>query len=316
MITTIYTHPDCLKHEMGAMHPESPARLTAIANALKNASYADKLLWVKTPPASKAHISRVHDPKYIDLLFTLAPQKGYVALDPDTTMNPFTLSAALHAAGALIAAVDSAFTKKNQRAFCLVRPPGHHAEPHTAMGFCFFNNVAIGAAHALEQYHCKRVAIIDFDVHQGNGTEVMFRNEPKVYFWSSFQHPFYPGSDLSNVPAHFHLCPLAAGSGSKELREKIDQVLIPTLSAFEPEIIFMSAGFDAHKLDPLADLNWATEDYAYLTEKVCEIADKFSQGRVISTLEGGYHLAAIAGSAVAHVGALTIKRGSSGRSLS
>jgi acetoin utilization deacetylase AcuC-like enzyme len=234
----------------------------------------------------------------------MAPTQGYNALDPDTIMNPFTLPAALHAAGAIIAAVDDTFAQRTQKSFCLVRPPGHHAEPDVAMGFCFFNNVAIGVKHAMAKYNCQRIAIIDFDVHHGNGTHTTFMNEPRVFFWSSFQHPFYPGVSLTNVSPNIHLCPLNAGTNSAQYRGIITKELLPALEEFKPEIIFISAGFDAHQSDPLANIQLTTEDYAFITHVLCKVADKTAQGRIISTLEGGYNLPALGASAAAHVGAM------------
>ncbi|MGE3318218.1 MAG: histone deacetylase family protein [Candidatus Berkiella sp.] len=310
MPVTILTHPDCLKHEMGAGHPESPARLEAIAGTLKQAPWAKELDWQEAPRATKEQLQRVHPIHYIESIFAVSPKEGYVHLDPDTAMNPYTLSAALHAAGAQIAAVDLAFSKTNDRTskqFCLVRPPGHHAEPDTAMGFCFFNNVAVGAAHALAKYGCKRIAIIDFDVHHGNGTETMFTNEPRVCFWSSFQHPFYPGASLEGKPKHIHLRPLRADTTGEEFRQRVDSELVPILDSFQPECLFISAGFDAHRLDPLANLSLEASDYAYITKAVCNIATKYAAGRVISTLEGGYHLRALPESVAAHVGAMLEK---------
>lgn len=304
MRITIFTHPDCLKHEMGSFHPECPARLQAITKALQQSAFADQLVWQEAPLATKAQLTAVHHADYVDTIFALAPQEGFVPLDPDTGMNPFTLPAALRAAGALIAAVDAVFTQKCKRVFCLVRPPGHHAEPNKAMGFCFFNNVAVGVAHALKTYHCQRVAIVDFDVHHGNGTETMFLAEPKVCFWSSFQHPFYPGTQLTGKPAHIHLCPLALGAGSHQFRQLVETQLVPILENFKPQCIFISAGFDAHRADPLANIQLNAADYTFITQAIVNIADKYANGKVISTLEGGYHLQALSESVVAHLEAL------------
>lgn len=301
MPVTIFTHPDCLKHEMGFGHPESPQRLQAIIAALKSAPFADQLVWKTPPQATKEALIRVHDPAYVDSIFSHAPKSGYLRLDPDTAMNPYTLSAALYAAGACVAAVDEVFQDHAKHVFCCVRPPGHHAEPNSAMGFCFFNNIAVGIAQALEKYHCQRVALVDFDVHHGNGSESMFFNQPKVLFWSSFQHPFYPGVSLSHKPSHIHLCPLSAGTKSAVFRGHVNQELIPLLETFKPECIFISAGFDAHQLDPLANINLVAADYAFITQELCRIAEKYSKGRLISSLEGGYHLQALAESVVAHV---------------
>ncbi len=304
---TIFTHADCLKHEMGYGHPESPARLEVIMRALQQAPWTKQIIWQEAPLATKAQLQRVHDLDYIEGIFDASPDEGYLQLDPDALMNPHTLSAALHAAGAQVAAVDAVFSKSSKRTskvFCLVRPPGHHAEPSAAMGFCFFNNVAVGVMHALSQHNCQRVAIIDFDVHHGNGTEAMFLNEPRVCFWSSFQHPFYPGTSLQGNPPNIHLCPLEAGTNGQVFRQKVDNELIPLLEAFKPECIFISAGFDAHFLDPLANLSFSADDYAYVTQEICKIASKYADGKVISTLEGGYHLQALPESVVAHLSAM------------
>lgn len=302
---TIYTHADCLKHEMGYGHPESPARLEVIIRALQQAPWADEIVWQDAPLATKAQLQRVHHPDYIESIFAASPKEGYLQLDPDALMNPYTLLAALRAAGAQIAAVDEVFNKRtSNKAFCLVRPPGHHAEPSAAMGFCFFNNIGVGVMHALSQYDCKRVAIIDFDVHHGNGTEAIFLNEPRVCFWSSFQHPFYPGASLQAKPSNIHLCPLEAGTNGQAFRQKVDNELVPILEAFKPECIFISAGFDAHYLDPLANLSLDAHDYAYVTQAICKIASKYADGKVISTLEGGYHLQALPESVVAHLFAM------------
>ncbi|MBI2791755.1 MAG: histone deacetylase family protein [Gammaproteobacteria bacterium] len=300
MPLSIFTHEDCLKHEMGPYHPESPARLESVLLALKNAEWSDQLQWHSSPKATKEQLERVHSKKYIDSIFSLAPSQGYVQLDPDTMMNANTLPAALHAAGAVVAAVDEVLSGRIMRAFCAVRPPGHHAEPDFAMGFCFFNNIAIGVQHALSVYHLQRIAIVDFDVHHGNGTESMFLKEPKVCFWSSFQHPFYPGTNLTGKPSHIHLCPLSAGTNSHQFRQKVDIQLIPILEEFKPECIFVSAGFDAHFNDPLANVKLTSQDYGYIMKRVCDIANKCSKGRVISTLEGGYHLAALSESVILH----------------
>ncbi len=304
MSIIIYSHPDCVKHEMGAYHPESPERLKAIYSALKQQPWASHIEWQESPQATKEQLKRVHDADYVDELFNVAPKKGYLPLDPDTMMNAYSLSAALHAAGALTASVDAVFEGKAKRVFCAVRPPGHHAEPAKAMGFCFFNNIAVGVRHAIAAYDCQRVAIVDFDVHHGNGTESMFSHETKVCFWSSFQHPFYPGAQIPSHSSSIHLCPLKAGTSSLAFRQKVDDDLIPLLSAFKPECIFISAGFDAHHLDPLANLNLTTQDYGYITQAVCQVANTYSKGRVISTLEGGYNLSALSESVVEHVNAL------------
>jgi acetoin utilization deacetylase AcuC-like enzyme len=291
---------------MGITHPESPFRLQAITQALQRAPFSPQLHWQEALLATKEQLKRVHGSHYVDEIFAIAPSEGYLQLDPDTLMNPFSLPAALRAAGALVQAVDLVFTDQAKRVFCLVRPPGHHAEPSQAMGFCFFNNIAVGVAHALATYHCKRLAVVDFDVHHGNGTEAMLLHEPKVCFWSSFQHPFYPGTVLTGKPKHIHLCPLAAGTRSDTFRNKVALELVPLLEEWQPECIFISAGFDAHQQDPLANLMLSTDDYAFVTQEVCKVADKYAKGRVISTLEGGYNLQALAASVSAHVEGLLL----------
>lgn len=300
----IYSHPDCLKHEMGPYHPECPARLSSIIQALHEQPWSSQLTWQEAPLASPENLCLVHTRDYVDAIFNMAPKAGYLQLDSDTVMNRFTLSAALHAAGALIAAVDDVFAEKTDKVFCAIRPPGHHAEIAKAMGFCFFNNIAIGAKYALEKYHVKRIAIVDFDVHHGNGTQSAFGHDPRVCFWSSFEHPLFPGVEVPSPYPSVHLCPLPAGTTGKVYRQKIETELIPLLEAFKPECIFISAGFDAHQADPLANLNFRSQDYGYITREMVLIAQKHSKGRIISTLEGGYNLNALSESVVEHVRAM------------
>lgn len=302
MSVLIYTHPDCLLHEMGEEHPESPKRLLWIAKALKEAPFAKSLEWREASLVSLSALLKVHPKEYIETIFSLSPHQGYVRLDPDTVMNPHSLNAARRAAGAVVDAVDAVFTKETPYAFCLVRPPGHHAERDKAMGFCFFNNVAVGAMHAIETYGCKNVAIVDFDVHHGNGTHDIFLNEPRATLWSSFQYPFYPGVSLTNVRPHLVLSPLEAGSTSKDFQKEVKEVLVPLLEETKPECLFISAGFDAHKNDPLANLCLQNEDYAFITKEVVKIAKKYASSRIISVLEGGYHTT-IGEACAAHIGA-------------
>lgn len=305
----VYTHSDCLKHEMRANHPESPKRLAACLKALKSDSISKQLQWIDAPLATKKQLMRVHDKAYVNKYFTIKPpQKSYIKKDNDTLRCPDTLNAALRGAGAQIAAVDDVMKGKTKRAFCLVRPPGHHASSNKASGFCFFNNVAVGAAHALEAHKLKRVAVIDFDVHHGDGTEAIFQNDPRVMFWSSFEHPHYPNNvKLGGKPSHIKLAPMKAGSGSAEFRKIVDTQLIPSLLKFKPECIFISAGFDAHIKDHLAHINLTEEDFAYVTKRICDVAEKVAKGRVISTLEGGYNVQALAASVKSHVKALANK---------
>lgn len=301
MATAWFTHPACLRHEMGPGHPERPARLIAIADAFAAAGLADRLLPREAPAADDASLKRVHDAAYLAAIAAMAPAAGLVALDADTAINPHSLTAARHAAGAVVAAVDGVLAGEFANAFCAVRPPGHHACRDRAMGFCLFNNVAVAAAHALTVHGLGRVAIVDFDVHHGNGTEDIFHDEPRVLLASSFQHPFYPFSGADSGNAHIVPMPLPAGTDGRGFRQAWETVGLPALADFAPELILISAGFDAHRDDPLAGLLLTEEDFAWLTREVLAIAQTCCGGRVVSTLEGGYDLAALGRSAVAHV---------------
>jgi acetoin utilization deacetylase AcuC-like enzyme len=306
MTVAYVTHKDCLLHEMGAGHPESPARLAAIYDQLSADGLLSRLRVVEAPCASREQLDRAHDPAYVERIVRIAPKEGAVRLDPDTAMNPYSLNAALRAAGALVHAVDLVAKAEASAAFCAVRPPGHHAERGRAMGFCLFNNVAVGAAHALGMPAIARVAIVDFDVHHGNGTEDIFRNEPRVLFCSSFQHPFYPGSGAHTRSDHIINMPLPAGTTGIEFREQVDARWLPALDDFRPEFVFISAGFDAHAADPLAQLLFTEEDYSWITEQLVAIAKRHARGRIVSTLEGGYDLPALERSAAAHIAALMV----------
>jgi acetoin utilization deacetylase AcuC-like enzyme len=304
MTIALISHPDCLRHEMGPDHPESPARLHAIQDQLV-ASGLDMVLYHRDAPrASRAELERVHAADYVQSIFDLAPASGTVALDPDTTMNPYTLSAALHAAGAAVLGVDLVMTGEMTAAFCNVRPPGHHAERARAMGFCFFNNVAVGAAHALAEHGLQRVAIVDFDVHHGNGTEDIFRDEPRVLLCSSFQHPFYPHTGADTRSEHIVNVPLPAGTAGQDFRDAIEAHWLPALEAFAPELVMVSAGFDGHFEDDMAQLNLNEADYSWVTRLIKAIADRHADGRVVSMLEGGYALHALGRSVAAHLKAL------------
>ena len=304
MATAIYTHPDCTLHEMGAGHPESPMRLKAILAALESSGLASKLSMREAPEASREHLERVHDAQHVDLIFESAPARGYAYLDPDTSMNAKSLSAALRAAGAVVSATDAVMSGDASNAFCAVRPPGHHATPTRPMGFCIFNNVAIGAMHAIEQHGLERVAVLDFDVHHGNGTEDAFHEDPRVMLCSTFQHPYYPycGADSSNE--HIINVPLPAMTDGRGFREAVERFWMPALDAFSPQLVFVSAGFDAHRDDPLAYLKLDDEDYRWVTEKLMDVAERHAQGRVVSTLEGGYNTEALGRCVVEHVRAL------------
>ena len=304
MSVVLITHPDCALHEMGPHHPESPARLKAVLDALDDAGVTARLREEEAPLATEAQLARVHHEVHIELVHESAPEHDYAYLDPDTSMNPKSLSASLRAAGAVVRATDMVAEGRAERAFCAVRPPGHHATPDRAMGFCVFNNVAVGAAHALARHGLKRIAILDFDVHHGNGTEDMFRDDPRVLFCSTFQHPYYPfcGADSGND--HVINVPLPAATASDGFRAAVERHWLPALERFQPEMVFVSAGFDAHREDPLAQLRLEDEDYAWVTRRIVEVAERHASGRIVSTLEGGYNTASLARSAVRHVRAL------------
>lgn len=302
MTIAIISHQDCLLHDMGLQHPEQPNRVRVIDEALNQSNIDFKKY--EAPLASRVQLLRAHDEKYVNGIFARAPKTGLIPLDPDTWMNPYTLQAALRAAGAVVYAVDLIMSGEVKSAFCNVRPPGHHAEHDRAMGFCFFNNVVIGALYALEQYHLKRVAIVDFDVHHGNGTEDIVQNDQHILYCSTFQSPFYPFSGTENTSNNLINVPLPAGTDGKSFRKKVKEMLLSQIATFKPEMIFFSAGFDAYIGDPLAGLMLVEDDYAWITQEVKKIADEVCQGKIVSVLEGGYNLEGLAACAVAHVGAL------------
>jgi acetoin utilization deacetylase AcuC-like enzyme len=305
MTTGFFTHPDCLLHEMGEWHPECPARLQAIEDQLI-AGRIDTVIErdESAPLAEEAALLRVHTQAHIDFVRNTSPQEGYAAIDPDTSMNPHTWQAALRAAGAALAATDAVIAGRYENAFCSIRPPGHHAEPARAMGFCFFNNLAVAARHALEVHGLERVAIIDFDVHHGNGTEAAFAGDSRVLMCSFFQHPFYPFSGAEHPAPNMVNLPMAARTKGMEVREAIDLMWLPRLHEFKPEMLFISAGFDAHREDDLGNLGLVEDDFAWITEQVRAVAERYAKGRIVSCLEGGYNLSALGRSVVAHLRAL------------
>ena len=300
----LYTHTSCLAHDAGPGHPESPSRLHAVLEALSSDRFS-ALDRIEAPRVSREQLARVHASGLIDEVFTSAPQDGYVRLDPDTAMSAHSLEAAQRAAGAVCAAVDALIDGKCARAFCAVRPPGHHATRDTAMGFCLFNNVAVGAAHALAR-GIERVAIVDFDVHHGNGTQDIFWNDPRVLYASTHQWPLYPGTGRPEETGAGNIVnvPLPRGAAGAEFRAAFNGIILPRLRAFAPQLLLISAGFDAHRLDPLADLNLVADDYAWATRELVAVAHDTADGRVISSLEGGYSLQALRESVAAHVNAL------------
>ncbi len=289
---------------MGPQHPESPSRLQSVLAYLARAGLTAQMQSIEAPLASEDALVAAHSAEYVESVFLSAPRQGYAYLDPDTSMNPHTLEAARRAAGAVVAGVDAVMSGEAANAFCAVRPCGHHATHDRAMGFCIFNNVAVGAMHAINQFGLKRIAILDFDVHHGNGTEDIFRRDQRVLLCSSFQHPYYPGTGADSGSSHIVPTPLESGTGSAAFRRAIEASWFPALEKMQPEFIFVSAGFDAHKDDPLAHLELLEDDYAWITSRICEFAESSCAGRVVSVLEGGYNLAALGRSAAAHVGVL------------
>jgi len=301
MTTAYITHPICRKHEMGAWHPESPARLLAIDERLRQEGLLRALQHLQAPVAGRADLLRVHDIRHVGFVERNAPETGRVDLDPDTAMNPDSLDAALRAAGAGLLAVDQIMAGVIENAFCAVRPPGHHAMRDRVMGFCLFNNIAIAAAYAFEVYGLERIAIVDFDVHHGNGSEDIFRDEPRLLLCSTFQHPLFPYSGADTVSDHIVNVPLPAGIDGVAYRAAFAARVLPALERFQPELILFSAGFDAHRDDPLAGLNLLEDDFAWITAEVMAVAQRHAQRRIVSILEGGYNLNALGRSVAAHI---------------
>jgi acetoin utilization deacetylase AcuC-like enzyme len=302
MTTLLYTHPACLAHDPGPHHPESPARLEAVLAALGGPDFV-RLERREAPAASLDDIARVHPRRFAESLLAAVPTVGHAAIDADTILCPQSGEAALRAAGAVVAAVDAVVAGEADNAFCAVRPPGHHAEPMRPMGFCLFNNIAIGALRAREVHGLKRVAVVDFDVHHGNGTQARFADDASLFYASTHQSPLYPGTGARGETGVGNIVnlPLRPMSGSSEFRLGMTREILPALDAFAPEMVLISAGFDAHRRDPLAQLLLDESDYTWATERLIEIARSHGQGRVVSALEGGYDLAALGASAAAHV---------------
>ncbi len=304
--TLLLTHPDCHEHLVPEGHPERPARLEAIEKLLATKHFAD-LAREEAPKALREHLLLAHAAEHVTHIQSLVPDEGLTQVDPDTWMSPHSMEAALRAAGAAVRAVDAVANMEADNAFCAIRPPGHHAESHRAMGFCLFNNAAIAARYAQEAYDVERVAIVDFDVHHGNGTQEIFWSDADVLYCSTHQMPAYPGSgDASETGEHGNVinCPLPPGAGSAQFREAVRARILPALDAFEPEFLVLSVGFDAHERDPLASLKLREEDYVWITLTLMEAADRMCAGRIVSVLEGGYDLPALASSVAVHVQAL------------
>ena len=301
MQTAYLTHPDCLKHEMDKGHPESPLRIKAIEEELIAEGLMPLLACHEAPEATMEQLMRVHDEAYVESVFASSPKSGLVYLDPDTAMNPHTLKAALHAAGAAVHAVDLVMEKRAENAFCNIRPPGHHAGKGNAAGFCIFNNVAIAAKHAMEVHGLQRVAIADFDVHHGNGTEDIFRDDPRVMLCSTFRHPYYPYAGAKSGSDHMINVPLPAGTSGASFRSAVETFWLPALERFKPDFMLISAGFDAHIEDEMGGFALHDADYGWVTQQIMRIAEKHADRRIVSVLEGGYALSALARSAAQHV---------------
>lgn len=301
MVTAFITHADCTRHDMGPFHPECPQRLSAIEDQLAASGVAQYLVRHDAPLANETQLTRVHPADYVRAIRSAAPRSGTVHLDPDTAMNPHSLQAALRAAGAGALGVDLVMRGECENAFCSVRPPGHHACRTRAMGFCIFNNVAVAVRHALAAHGLERVAIVDFDVHHGNGTEDIFAGDEQVLMVSTFQHPFYPYCGTEHPASNMVNVPLAAYSGSDAFRAAVLETWLPALARFRPQLVLVSAGFDAHDEDDMAMLRLRDADYGWVTAQVKAIADRHAQGRIVSMLEGGYALSALGRSVVQHL---------------
>ena len=301
MQTAYVTHVSCHKHDTGQDHPETAARLHAIEDRLIVTGLRDVLRYLDAPEVTAEQLLRVHTLEHVERVASMIPYEGFERLDPDTVVSPDSLLAAYRAAGAVVAATDVVIAGETDTAFCGVRPPGHHAESYRAMGFCLFNNIAVGAAHALEAHRLSKVAILDFDVHHGNGTEEIFSDDERVLFCSTFQHPFYPFTPLrENAPNRVSV-PLAATAGSDEFRTAVSEHWLPALEAFMPEMIFVSAGFDAHIDDDMSHVSLTDSDFRWVTEQIVAAAAGGAKGRIVSALEGGYELRSLARCVETHV---------------
>lgn len=298
------THPDCLLHDVAGYNPEKPERLQVIEQQLRLTGLYDQLKHYPAPLATREQLLKVHDADYIDFIFQSIPKQGLFFIDPDTGLCPHSLNAILRAAGAGILGVDLILKNEVDMTFCNIRPPGHHAEKNKAMGFCFFNNIAVAAAHALEHFHLKRIAIVDFDAHHGNGTENIFYDDKRVLFCSAFQYPFYPFSGANTKSTHIVNIPLPAGTNGRTLREEISVLWLKQIREFKPEMLFVSAGFDGYREDMMSDWLLRDDDYAWLGQELKKIANECCQGRILSSLEGGYALNGLGQCVTAYIQAL------------
>ncbi len=302
MTAAVITHPECSLHiNDSETHPESPDRMDAIRNQLISSGLDWVLMHYDAPKAEKHDLCRVHGKEYVERVFRTAPKQGRMVLDGDTSMNPDSLSAALRSAGAMLKAVDLVMQEGPNQVFCGVRPPGHHAGKDHAAGFCIFNNVAVGAAYAMEKYAVQRIAILDFDVHHGDGTEEIFCGEERVLFGSSFQHPFYPYSGADTDQPNIMNLPLPAGTTGAEWKQAVTRQWLPRLEAFKPQLIIVSAGFDSHWEDEMGSFKLLEADYVWFTKEMNKLAKKYADGRIISCLEGGYDLSSLGRSVAAHI---------------
>lgn len=305
MATLLMTHSDCLAHDPGHHHPEAPARLAAVLEALGAPEFRS-LVRRQAPLGTVADVGRVHGQEFVKLVLAAVPQSGHAALDPDTILSPGSGVAALRAVGAVTAAVDAVALGQATNAFCAVRPPGHHAEPTHAMGFCLFNSIAVAARHAQAVHGYERIAIVDFDVHHGNGTQAVVETDQALFYASSHQYPLYPGTGAAHETGVGNVVnvPLPSGTDGARFRRAYETAILPALDAFAPELLLVSAGFDAHRADPLAGLELEEADFSWITARLVEVTRRHCGGRLVSVLEGGYDLSALAGSASAHVAAL------------
>jgi len=292
--TAYISHPDCHGHDTGEGHPETALRLSAIEDQFISSGLSDFIRYFDAPEVTQDQLLRVHSIGHLETVEAMMPRQGYAHLDPDTVVSPATLQAAKRAAGAVVSAVDLVMSGEMQNAFCSVRPPGHHAESSRAMGFCVYNNIAVGAAHALETHGLEKVAILDFDVHHGNGTEDIFMENDRVLYCSTFQHPFYPYTPVAENNDRIIAIPLEATAKSAEFRTAVTEHWLPALERFQPEMIFVSTGFDAHRDDDMSHLSLVDADFKWVTEQIVRMAELSASGRIVSVLEGGYELHSLA----------------------